>query len=133
MSKQKTAITPTRSENYPEWYQGVLKAADLTEHSPVRGRMVIKPWGYGIWENIQRVLDGMFKATGHQNAYFTLFIPRSFLEKEAQHVEGLTKEGAVETHHRLEAGKDGKLLPAGPVDEPLIVRPTSETMIGEMF
>ena len=83
MAKQKTAITPTREEDYPEWYQGVLKAADLAEHSPVRGCMVIKPWGYAIWENIQRILDGKIKETGHQNAYFPLFIPLSFLEKEA--------------------------------------------------
>ncbi|MBI2742876.1 MAG: proline--tRNA ligase [Chlamydiales bacterium] len=130
---KKTAIEPTREENYPEWFQQVVRAADLAEHSPVRGCMVIKPWGYGIWENMQRVLDGMFKATGHQNAYFPLFIPLSFLEKEAQHVEGFAKECAVVTHHRLEKGKDGKLIPAGPLEEPLIVRPTSETIIGEMF
>jgi len=129
----KTAIQPTREENYPEWYQQVIKAADLAEHSPVRGCMVIKPWGYAIWENVQRILDGMFKATGHQNAYFPLFIPLSFLEKEAQHVEGFAKECAVVTHHRLEKGKDGKLIPASPLDEPLIVRPTSETIIGEMY
>lgn len=130
--KVKTAITPTREENYPEWYQQVIKAADLAEHSPVRGCMVIKPWGYTLWENMQRVLDGMFKATGHQNAYFPLFIPLSFLEKEAAHVEGFAKECAVVTHHRLEVDKEGKLVPAGALDEPLIVRPTSETMIGEM-
>jgi prolyl-tRNA synthetase len=97
----KTAITPTRAENYPEWYQQVVKAADLAENSDVRGCMVIKPWGYAIWENIQRRLDAMFKATGHENAYFPLFIPISFLEKEAQHVEGFAKECAVVTHHRL--------------------------------
>ncbi len=131
--KTKHAIQPTRMENYPEWYQQVLKAADLAEHSPVRGCMVIKPWGYGIWENIQKVLDGMFKATGHQNAYFPLFIPLSFLEKEAEHVEGFAKECAVVTHHRLEKNAEGKLVPAGPLDEPLVVRPTSETIIGEMF
>src|SRR5690349_9765458 len=129
----KTAISPTRQENYPEWYQQVIRAADLAEHSPVRGCMVIKPWGYGIWENMQRVLDGMFKATGHQNAYFPLFIPLSFLEKEEEHVEGFAKECAVVTHHRLEKGKDGKLVPASPLDEPLVVRPTSETIIGAMF
>jgi prolyl-tRNA synthetase len=131
--EQKTAISPKRSENYPEWYQQVLRAADLAEHSPVRGCMVIKPWGYAIWENMQKILDAKFKETGHQNAYFPLFIPLSFLEKEAQHVEGFAKECAVVTHHRLEKGKDGKLVPAGPLDEPLIVRPTSETIIGEMF
>ncbi len=133
MAKMKTAITPTRSENYPEWYQGVLKAADLAEHAPVRGCMVIKPWGYSIWENIQRRLDAKFKETGHENAYFPLFIPLSFLEKEAQHVEGFAKECAVVTHHRLEKGKDGKLVPAGELEEPLIVRPTSEMMIGHVF
>jgi prolyl-tRNA synthetase len=99
----------------------------------VRGCMVIKPWGYSIWENIQNVLDAKFKETGHKNAYFPLFIPKSFLEKEAQHVEGFAKECAVVTHHRLEAGPEGKLIPAGELEEPLIVRPTSETIIGEMF
>lgn len=132
-AKPKTAITPTREENYPEWYQSVLKAADLAEHSPVRGCMVIKPWGYSLWENIQKVLDGKFKETGHQNAYFPLFIPLSYLEKEAQHVEGFAKECAVVTHHRLEKGKDGKLIPAGELEEPLIVRPTSEMIIGHSF
>lgn len=129
----KTAISPTRAEDYPEWYQQVIKAADLAENSPVRGCMVIKPWGYAIWENIQRVLDGMFKETGHVNAYFPLFIPVSFLEKEAKHVEGFAKECAVVTHHRLKAGPDGKLIPDGELDEPLVVRPTSETIIGAMF
>ena len=129
----KTAISPTRAEDYPEWYQQVIKAADLAESSPVRGCMVIKPWGYAIWENIQRVLDGMFKETGHVNAYFPLFIPKSFLEKEAAHVDGFAKECAVVTHHRLEAGPNGTLVPAGELEEPLIVRPTSETIIGAMF
>src|SRR5690606_15014214 len=94
----KTAISPTRTEDYPERYQQVIKAADLAENSPVRGCMVIKPWGYAIWENIQRVLDGMFKETGHVNAYFPLFIPKSFLEKESEHVEGFAKECAVVTN-----------------------------------
>lgn len=133
MSKQKTAITPTRAENYAEWYQSVLKAADLSEHSAVRGCMVIKPWGYSIWENIQRILDEKFKATGHQNAYFPLFIPLSYLEKEAEHVEGFAKECAVVTHHRLEKGEGGKLVPAGELEEPLVVRPTSEMIIGHTF
>lgn len=128
-----TAITPTRQENYPQWYQEVIKAADLAEISAVRGCMVIKPWGWGLWENTQRILDRMFKETGHENAYFPLFIPKSFLEKEAEHVEGFAKECAVVTHHRLEQGPDGKLIPAGPLEEPLIVRPTSETIIGDMF
>ena len=96
-----TAITPTRAENYPEWYQQVVRAADLAENSDVRGCMVIKPWGYALWENIQRSLDKMFKDTGHRNAYFPLFIPLSYFEKEAEHVEGFAKECAVVTHHRL--------------------------------
>jgi len=131
--KPRTAISPTREDNYPEWYQQIVKAADLAENSPVRGCMVIKPWGYGIWENIQRALDDRFKETGHVNAYFPLFIPVSFLEKEAAHVEGFAKECAVVTHHRLEANAEGKLIPAGELDEPLVVRPTSETIIGAMF
>ncbi|MFK7960005.1 MAG: proline--tRNA ligase [Phycisphaerales bacterium] len=133
MAKPKTAITPTRDENYPEWYQQVVRAAELAESSPVRGCMVIKPWGYSLWEGIQRSLDQRFKATGHKNAYFPIFIPKSFLEKEAEHVDGFAKECAVVTHHRLEAGPDGGLVPAGELDEPLIVRPTSETIIGAMF
>ncbi|GAO01621.1 proline--tRNA ligase [Anaeromyxobacter sp. PSR-1] len=127
-----TAIRPTRAENFSEWYLEVIKAADLAESSSVRGCMVIKPWGYALWEHVQRVLDGMFKATGHVNAYFPLFIPLSLLEKEAAHVEGFAKECAVVTHHRLEA-RDGKLVPVGELEEPLIVRPTSETIIGESF
>ena len=110
----------------------MVKAADLAENSVVRGCMVIKPWGYGIWEAVQRHLDGMIKATGHSNAYFPLLIPLSFLEKEASHVEGFAKECAVVTHHRLEA-KDGKLIPKGELEEPLVIRPTSETIIGESF
>jgi prolyl-tRNA synthetase len=136
MAKQpQNAISPTRSENYPEWYQQVVKAADLAENSDVRGCMVIKPWGYAIWENIQRRLDAMFKATGHENAYFPIFIPMSFLEKEAQHVEGFAKECAVVTHHRLEPDGKGGLRPAPSalLEEPLIVRPTSETIIGATF
>jgi prolyl-tRNA synthetase len=130
-----TAITPTRTQNYPEWYQEVIKSADLAENSPVRGCMVIKPWGFAIWENMQAVLDGMFKATGHVNAYFPLLIPLSFLEKEAEHVEGFAKECAVVTHHRLKPGPDGKLRPdpASELEEPLIIRPTSETIIGHMY
>ena len=131
----KTAITPTRSQDYAEWYQQVVRAADLAENSPVRGCMVIKPWGYAIWENIQRELDFMFKETGHKNAYFPLFIPKSFLEKEAAHVEGFAKECAVVTHHRLVAGPNGGLIPdpKAELEEPLIVRPTSETIIGAAF
>ena len=129
----KTAIQPTREEDYPEWYQQVIKAADLAENSSVRGCMVIKPWGYHLWENMQRALDAMFKATGHQNAYFPLLIPMSYLEKEAEHVEGFAKECAVVTHHRLEPDPDGGLRPAGKLEEPLIIRPTSETIIGATY
>jgi prolyl-tRNA synthetase len=133
MSSAKTAISPTRAEDYPEWYQQVIKGADLAETSAVRGCMVIKPWGYSLWENMQKGLDRMFKDTGHQNAYFPLFIPMSFLEKEAEHVEGFAKECAVVTHHRLEPDGKGGLRPAGPLEEPLIVRPTSETIIGATY
>jgi len=129
----KTAITPTRAEDYPEWYQQVVKASDLAEPSPVRGCMVIKPWGYAIWENIMRDMDAMFKETGVRNAYFPLFIPLNYLEKEAEHVEGFATECAVVTHHRLEKGAAGGLVPAGELSEPLVVRPTSETIIGESF
>ncbi len=134
MARQaKTAIKPTRAEDYPEWYQQVIRASDLAEHSPVRGCMVIKPWGYALWENIVRALDDMFKATGVKNAYFPLFIPLSFLEKEAEHVEGFAKECAVVTHHRLEKRRNGGLEPAGALTEPLVIRPTSETIIGDSF
>jgi prolyl-tRNA synthetase len=127
------AISPTRAEDYPEWYQQVVRAADLAEPSPVRGCMVIKPHGYAMWERMQAILDGMFKATGHVNAYFPLFIPLSYLEQEAKHVEGFAKECAVVTHHRLELGPDGKLVPTGRLEEPLVVRPTSETIIGATY
>jgi prolyl-tRNA synthetase len=135
MSDVKTAISPKREQDYPVWYQEVVREADLAENSDVRGCMVIKPWGYGIWENIQRVLDRMFKATGHKNAYFPLFIPLSYLAKEAEHVEGFAKECAVVTHHRLEASPDGGLRPApsAQLAEPLVIRPTSETIIGASF
>jgi prolyl-tRNA synthetase len=133
MAPQKTAITPTRVENYAEWYQQVVKAADLAEVSPVRGCMVIKPWGCALWENIHRVLDVMFHETGHENAYFPLFIPMSFLQSEAEHVDGFAKECAVVTHHRLTMNSEGKLVPDGLLEEPLIVRPTSETIIGATY
>lgn len=126
------AIQPTRREDYPEWFQQVIKAADMAENSPVRGCMIIKPWGYGIWENLQQQLDARIKATGHENAYFPLFIPLSFLEREAAHVEGFAKECAVVTHHRLEQ-KGGQLVPASPLEEPLVIRPTSETIIGDAY
>lgn len=128
----KTAISPTREENYPEWYQQVIRASELAENAPVRGCMVIRPWGYGIWERIQKELDFRIKETGHENAYFPLFIPLRFMEKEAEHVSGFAKECAVVTHHRL-IEKDGKLVPDGELEEPMIVRPTSETIIGESF
>jgi prolyl-tRNA synthetase len=135
MSQPQTAITPRREEDFPEWYQQVVRAADLAENSDVRGCMVIKPWGYGIWEAMQRALDGMFRATGHRNAYFPLFIPLSYLAKEAEHVEGFAKECAVVTHHRLESDGAGGLrpAPAAQLGEPLVVRPTSETIIGATY
>ncbi len=129
----KTAITPTREENYPEWYQQVIKAADLSEVSPVRGCMIIKPWGYALWENIQAVLDHQIKATGHKNVYFPLLIPASFLEKEAEHIDGFAKECAVVTHTRLAKNEAGKLIPTSPLEDPYIIRPTSEAIIGEAF
>src|SRR3954464_11903781 len=129
----KTAITPRREEDFPEWYQQVIRAAELAEASDVRGCMVIRPWGYGIWENMQHHLDAMFRATGHRNAYFPLFIPLSYFAKEAEHVEGFAKECAVVTHTRLEMGADGKLKPGSPLNEPLVVRPTSETIIYAMY
>ncbi|MEG0837052.1 MAG: proline--tRNA ligase [Akkermansia sp.] len=135
---QQTAITPTRAQDFPEWYQQVIKAADMAENSEVRGCMVIKPWGYAIWELIQRDLDQRFKATGHTNAYFPLLIPLSYLEKEAEHAEGFATECAVVTHHRLEAIKDEKtgktrMIPQGELAEPFVIRPTSETVIGAAF
>jgi len=128
-----TAITPTRQADFPEWYQKVIAAADMAENSEVRGCMVIKPWGYGIWELLQQQLDRYIKQTGHKNAYFPLLIPLSYLEKEAKHVEGFAKECAVVTHHRLEAGPDGKLVPTAKLAEPLVIRPTSETIIGVAY
>ncbi len=129
----KTAISPRREDDFPEWYQQVIRAAELAEPSDVRGCMVIRPWGYGVWENMQRQLDAMFRATGHRNAYFPLFIPLSYFAKEAEHVEGFAKECAVVTHSRLEADADGKLRPASALTEPLVVRPTSETIIGASY
>ncbi|NNC90822.1 MAG: proline--tRNA ligase, partial [Akkermansiaceae bacterium] len=138
MAKDKTAITPTRAEDFPEWYQQVVRAADMAENSETRGCMVIKPWGWALWENMQRQLDVRFKATGHQNAYFPLLIPLSYLEKEAEHAEGFATECAVVTHHRLETQKDpesGKtrMIPTGKLAEPYVIRPTSETIIGAAF
>ncbi|MEY2479655.1 MAG: prolyl-tRNA synthetase [Verrucomicrobiota bacterium] len=132
-AENKTAITPRREEDFPEWYQQVIRVAELAESSDVRGCMVIRPWGFGIWENMQRQLDVMFRATGHRNAYFPLFIPLSYFAKEAEHVEGFAKECAVVTHTRLEVDADGKMKPANPLSEPLVVRPTSETIIGASY
>ena len=133
LAAQKTAISPRRAEDFPEWYQQVVRAAELAEPSEVRGCMVIRPWGYGIWENIQHQLDAMFRATGHRNAYFPLFIPLSYFAREAEHVEGFAKECAVVTHTRLEVDGAGKMKPAGALTEPLIIRPTSETIIGASY
>ncbi|MGI8884478.1 MAG: proline--tRNA ligase [Pyrinomonadaceae bacterium] len=127
---------PKRSENYSEWYNEIVKRADLAEHSAVKGCMVIKPYGYSIWEKMQRALDDMFKATGHQNAYFPLFVPKSFLEKEEEHAEGFAKECAVVTHYRLKANPNGKGLivdPTAKLEEELIIRPTSETVIWNAY
>lgn len=129
----KTAITPTRAENYPEWYQQVIKKADLAETSAVHGCMIIKPWGYAIWENIQQELDRRIKETGHENLYFPMFIPLSYIEKEAEHVLGFAKECAVVTHRRLIQNREGKLIPASPLKEPLVIRPTSEAIVGTTF
>ena len=123
----------TRADDYAQWYLDVIKAAQLAENSPVRGCMVIRPEGYAIWEAIQHDLDGRFKETGHVNAYFPLLIPQSFLTKEAQHVEGFAMECAIVTHTRLQKGPDGKLSPTSPLEEPLIIRPTSETIIGDAY
>ena len=127
---------PKRSENYSEWYNEIVKRADLAENSAVRGCMVIKPYGFAIWEKMQRALDDMFKATGHVNAYFPLFVPKSFLEKEEEHAEGFAKECAVVTHYRLKANPDGKGLivdPNAKLEEELIIRPTSETVIWNTY
>ncbi len=121
-----------REKNFSEWYLDVIREADLAENSPVRGSMIIKPYGYALWENIQEILDKEFKKSGTQNAYFPLLIPKIFLEKEAEHIEGFAKECAVVTHHRLEE-KDGKLVPIGELEEPFVIRPTSETIIYDAF
>lgn len=126
------AMKTTRKQNYPEWYQNVVSEADMAENSVSPGCMVIKAWGYGIWERIQRVMDEQIKETGHENYYFPMFIPLSFFQKEADHVEGFAKEMAVVTHSRL-VNEEGKLKPSSPLDEPLIVRPTSETIIADSF
>ena len=130
----KHALSVTREQDFAAWYQAVVSEADMAEESGVRGCMVIRPWGYGIWERMQKLLDDRIKATGHENCYFPLFIPLSYFEKEAEHVDGFAKEMAVVTHHRL-IQKDGKLVPdpEAKLEEPLVVRPTSETVIGAAF
>ncbi len=135
MAKKTDALTP-RSEDYSKWYNELVVKADLAENSEVRGCMVIKPYGYAIWEKMQAVLDRMFKETGHVNAYFPLFIPKSFLSKEADHVEGFAKECAVVTHYRLKNNPDGSGVvvdPEAKLEEELIVRPTSETIIWNTY
>lgn len=122
----------TRAGNYPEWYQNVVAESEMAENSSSPGCMVIKPWGYGIWERIRDVFDEKIKETDHENCYFPMFIPLSFFQKEAEHVDGFAKEMAVVTHSRL-AMKDGKLVPEGKLEEPLIVRPTSEAIIADSF
>jgi prolyl-tRNA synthetase len=133
MSNEK-ALTP-QGEDFSAWYNEVVLRAELADHSPVRGCMVIRPYGYRLWELMRDRLDLRFRETGHQNAYFPLFIPQSFLEREAEHVEGFAKEAAIITHTRLKAAEGGGLVPdpASKLEEPLIVRPTSETIIYEMF
>ena len=126
----------SREENYSQWYNDIVKKAGLAEHSAVRGCMVIKPYGFAIWEKIQAQLDKMFKDTGHVNAYFPLFIPKSFFSKEAAHVEGFAKECAVVTHYRLKQSEDGSGIvvdPEAKLEEELIVRPTSETIIWNTY
>jgi prolyl-tRNA synthetase len=126
----------TREEDYSKWYNELVYRADLAEHSDVRGCMVIKPYGYAIWEKMKDILDAKFKETGHSNAYFPLFIPKSYLSKEASHIEGFAKECAVVTHYRLKNAEDGSGLivdPAAKLEEELIVRPTSETIIWNSY
>lgn len=134
MAKELKELT-SRSTDYSQWYLDLVLKADLAENSAVRGCMVIKPYGYAIWEKMQRVLDDMFKETGHSNAYFPLFIPKSFLSKEADHVEGFAKECAVVTHYRLKSSPEGGVTvdPDAKLEEELIVRPTSETIIWNTY
>ncbi|WP_027442011.1 aminoacyl--tRNA ligase-related protein [Erythrobacter cryptus] len=133
MSQIRHALSTRRADDFASWYQEVIAAADMAEESGVRGCMVIKPWGYGIWERIQRLMDERIKAAGVQNCYFPLFIPLANFTREAEHVEGFAKEMAVVTHHRLIADGKGGLIPdpAAKLEEPLVVRPTSETIIGD--
>ena len=135
MSSKNKGVSPSRQEDFPAWFQAVVREGEVAELAHVRGCMVIRPWGYAIWELMQAELDRQIKKSGASNAYFPLFIPLSYFEEEAEHVEGFAKEMAVVTHHRLEADADqpGKLKPGGKLAEPLIVRPTSETIIGKSF
>lgn len=135
MAKELKELTK-RSENYSQWYNDLVVKADLAEQSPVRGCMVIKPYGYAIWEKMQRILDDKFKETGHQNAYFPLLIPKSYLSREAEHVEGFAKECAIVTHYRLKNASDGSGVvvdPEAKLEEELIIRPTSETIIWSTY
>lgn len=131
---KKNALSVTREDNFAGWYQQVVSEADLAEESGVRGCMVMRPWGYGIWERVQYLMDQRIKAAGHENCYFPLFIPLSYFAKEAEHVDGFAKEMAVVTHHRLtKDGHDLVVDPEAKLEEPLVVRPTSETVIGTAF
>ena len=135
MAKELKELTK-RADNYSQWYNDLVSKADLAEQSPVRGCMVIKPYGFAIWEKMKEQLDKEFKKTGVQNAYFPLLIPKSFLSKEAEHVKGFAKECAVVTHYRLKSSEDGKTVvvdPAAKLDEELIIRPTSETIIWNTY
>ncbi|MCB2074461.1 MAG: proline--tRNA ligase, partial [Novosphingobium sp.] len=132
MSAIRHALSVKREDDFAQWYQQVISEAEMAEESGVRGCMVIKPWGYGIWERIQTLMDAEIKAAGVENCYFPLFIPLSYFAKEAEHVEGFAKEMAVVTHHRLIGDGEGSLVPdpEARLEEPLVVRPTSETVIG---
>ena len=134
MSAKNNKIS-TRKDDYSQWYLDVIEAADLAEYGPVKGTMVIKPYGYAIWENIQSVLNAKIKETGHKNAYFPLLIPKSFFNKEASHVDGFAKECAVVTHYRLKNNNKGEIVvdPEAKLEEELIIRPTSETIINHSF
>jgi len=133
MNQVKKDKITKRTEDYSKWYLDVIHEAGLLDDSPVKGCLVMRPYGYAIWEKIQKILDLKFKETGVENAYFPLLIPKSFFEKEAKHVAGFAKECAVVTHHRLELNNDGTLIPAGQLEEPLIIRPTSETIMYSVF
>jgi prolyl-tRNA synthetase len=132
-SNMKQRKITKRTDDYSKWYLDVIREASLLDDSPVKGCMVMRPYGYALWEKIQKILDLKFKETGVENAYFPLLIPKSFFEKEASHVDGFAKECAIVTHHRLESDGKGKLMPAGELEEPLVIRPTSETIMYSVF